>query len=135
MRKRVSLILGALLAVNGLLMLLVPAVWYARTPGVVDTGPLNLHFVRDIGCAYLVAGAALVWVGLDSHAWGAGAVGAAFLALHAGVHLWDTVSGRESWSQLLIDLLPVFGPAILAMWIIWPSLLRKAEGDCSDFHR
>ena len=59
MRITVAIGLGLALAANGLLMLLDPAGWYALAPGVPETGPLNLHFVRDIGCAYILAGLAL----------------------------------------------------------------------------
>ena len=40
-------------------MLARPEIWYYSIPGVTGTGPLNLHFIRDIGCAYLVAAAGL----------------------------------------------------------------------------
>ena len=33
-----------------------------RDSGCDETGPLNLHFIRDIGCAYLVAAAGLLWM-------------------------------------------------------------------------
>src|SRR6266576_1751231 len=59
MRIIVAIGLGLALAANGLLMLLDPAGWYALAPGVPETGPLNLHFVRDIGCAYILTGLAL----------------------------------------------------------------------------
>jgi hypothetical protein len=58
MRITVAIGLGLALAANGLLMLLDPAGWYALAPGVPETGPLNLHFVRDIGCAYILTGLA-----------------------------------------------------------------------------
>ena len=46
---------------NGLWMLADPGHWYEHLPaGVPDTGPLNAHFVRDIGCAFLTMGGALV---------------------------------------------------------------------------
>jgi len=39
---------------NGLWMLFWPEVWYHDLPvGIPDSGPLNLHFVRDLGAAYL----------------------------------------------------------------------------------
>src|SRR5581483_2403752 len=45
-------ILGLLNVANGVWMLLAPASWYYRLPaGVPDTGPLNPHFVRDVGAA------------------------------------------------------------------------------------
>jgi hypothetical protein len=51
-------------------------------------------------------------------------IGAAFLALHAAVHLWDAAAGREHVHQLLIDLPPVFLPPVLAIWIVWRPLGR-----------
>ena len=45
--------LGLLLAANGFLMLADPAGWYAIVPGVPETGPLNPHFVREIGRAHV----------------------------------------------------------------------------------
>jgi hypothetical protein len=59
MRTLLALILGVGLAANGLFMLADPAGWYGLVPGVPMTGPLNVHFVRDIGCAYAVAGLGL----------------------------------------------------------------------------
>ena len=55
------LLLALILAANGLAMLAAPQFWYHTTPGVTGTGQLNLHFVRDIGCAYLVAAGAFAW--------------------------------------------------------------------------
>jgi len=56
MRITVAIRLGLALAANGLLVLFDPAGWYAVAPGVPETGPLNPHFVRDIGCAYILTG-------------------------------------------------------------------------------
>ena len=50
---------GAMNVANGLWMLLAPASWYHGLPAEVpDTGPLNPHFVRDIGAAFATIGAA-----------------------------------------------------------------------------
>src|SRR5213593_2154411 len=52
-------VLGLLNVANGLWMLATPARWYHDLPaGVPDTGPLNLHFVRDIGSAFTTIGVA-----------------------------------------------------------------------------
>ena len=59
--KILALILGALMAANGAYMFVDPPSWYSAVPGVPDTGPLNLHFVRDIGIAYFTAGVAIAW--------------------------------------------------------------------------
>jgi hypothetical protein len=120
MRVLVAWVLGIGLAVNGLIMLAAPADWYAMVPGVAGTGPFNAHFVRDIGAAYLVAGATLPWFAVDRAARPAALAGAAFLSLHALVHLWDAAAGREHAHQLLIDLPSVFLPPALAIWIAWP---------------
>src|SRR4029077_17484094 len=60
---------GAVLGIAGLLnlanaawMLADPEGWYHGLPaGVPHTGPLNEHFVRDIGAAFTVMGVALLW--------------------------------------------------------------------------
>ena len=126
MRVIAALILGLGLAANGLAMLAAPAGWYAAMPGVIQTGPFNAHFVRDIGAAYLVCGAALTWFATDRAVRPAAFAAAAFLALHAFVHLWDFAAGREHAHQLLADLPTVFVPPLLAIWLVWPSSLRGA---------
>jgi hypothetical protein len=77
---------------HGLIMLAVPAIWYTNVPGVVDTGPFNGHFVRDVGATYVVCGTALLWPAARP----AARIRAAFLALHALAHLWDAAAGREA---------------------------------------
>jgi hypothetical protein len=132
MRDLVAWMLGFGLAANGLIMLGFPDAWYAAVPGVAETGPFNPHFVRDIGAAYFVAGATLVWFAVDRSARTAALAGAAFLALHALVHLWDAAAGREHPHQLLIDLPTIFLPPALAIWIAWKPLGRSpisAKGD------
>ncbi len=127
MRKALAWLLGALLAANGVFMLADPAAWYAAVPGVAMTGPLNLHFVRDIGCAYVAPGAALVWFALDARARGAALAGGAFLALHALIHLADAASGRETLHHLVGDLPAVFVPPALALWLAWPRPMFGKE--------
>ena len=38
--------LGLFYLVNGAWMILAPNGWYAATPGVSATGPMNPHFIR-----------------------------------------------------------------------------------------
>jgi hypothetical protein len=120
MRVVLAAIVGFGLGVNGLLMLGMPEVWYALYPGVAATGPFNPHFVRDIGAAYLVSGGALVGFAIDARARMAALAGAAFLSLHALVHLADLALGRESPAHLLVDLPAIFAPALIALWLAWP---------------
>jgi uncharacterized protein YjeT (DUF2065 family) len=120
MRSMLAWILGIGLAVNGLMMLGAPAAWYAAVPGVAETGPFNPHFVRDIGAAYLAAGGSLLWFAAQPAARAVAQAGAAFLTLHALIHVWDAAAGRAHVHRLLADLPAVFLPPALAIWIAWP---------------
>ena len=101
--------------VNGLWMLVDPVHWYHTLPaGVPDFGPLNEHFVRDIGCIYLLLGLALV-IGafrLSLRAPSCGAA-AAFSLLHAVVHVFDTARGFVGLEHWWIDLPGVYAPALI----------------------
>lgn len=129
MRRILAVFLGLGFAVNGATMLLAPLLWYGGVPGVADTGSFNPHFVRDIGCAYLVSGAALTGFALDRRFRGAALAGAAFLALHAAVHLWDAAAARESLDHLIGDLPAVFIAPALALWLACPRSRDHKEMD------
>jgi len=120
MRNALLWILGLLqLAVAGLL-LFGPQSFYDHFPGVNETGPFNAHFLRDVGAAFLVAGGGLLWFARDPRARPAAVAGAAFLAIHALIHLWDGLAGRERPAHLLHDLPLLFGIAALALWLARP---------------
>lgn len=112
--------LSAGLAANAGLMLFWPEGWYRLMPGIGYTGPLNTHFVRDIGCAYLMAAGGLWW--RQRHSRSALALpGAGFLLLHAGIHVWELVSTRCGVGQFLRDLPGVQMAALAALWLGWPE--------------
>ena len=122
-------LLAAGLGANGAAMLVEPARWYHAVPGVAYTGPLNLHFVRDIGAAYLVAAAGLAWrARRGASAAPAAQCGALFLGLHAAVHVGETLAGLCGWRQLLADTPGVLLPALLAALLAgpWRALRAKA---------
>src|SRR3546814_13303333 len=88
MRMVLTVVLGLGLVANGVWMLCSPESWYPVIPGVTHTGPLNVHFVRDIGCASFFCGSALLGLAIAPAspilaAW----TGVEFLALHAGAQL------------------------------------------------
>jgi len=88
---------GAMNVANGLWMLLAPASWYHGLPAEVpDTGPLNPHFVRDIGAAFLTLGVAL-WAAAPAARRHPGVLRATalFYGLHALVHVADLLAGRN----------------------------------------
>jgi hypothetical protein len=121
-RKVVALALGIVLGLHGAWMLAAPDTWYLRIPGVAATGPANFHFIRDIGCIYVVTAACLVWLAVEHlRSWPAAFACGMFLTLHALVHVWDTAAGREHAGRLLADVPAIVLPAILALWLAWPS--------------
>lgn len=119
-------LLGAGLVLNGLIMLAAPFAWYQQVPGVLETGPWNGHFVRDVGAAYLVAGCSAAAFALrPREAWPALAAGAGFLLLHVGVHIADTVCGRSSLARLAADVPGVIAPALIAGALVLAARLRR----------
>lgn len=111
----VLLVLGVGNLANALWMLGGPMHWYEELPAAVpDTGPFNPHFVRDIGCAFLTVGVALVWAALD-----VGlrrplvVVAAIFLGAHALLHVYDTAVGNLPHSHWWLDVPGVYLPAIV----------------------
>jgi hypothetical protein len=92
--KIFAFILAAIALGNGAYMFADPPGWYAAVPGVPDTGPLNFHFVRDIGIAYFTAGMGLAWSALGG-GWRASALAAMFLGGHALLHLGETAMGHH----------------------------------------
>lgn len=118
-RRIVAGLLGAFLGLNALAMLAAPVRWYGAVPGVVLTGPLNAHFLRDIGAIYLVvAGALLASAARPRLLPGATFAAAAWLSLHAVIHLAAAATcGRPPLPELARDFVGVHLPAILSLWI------------------
>jgi hypothetical protein len=111
-------VFGAICIGNALWMLAGPMHWYRELPAAVpDTGPFNPHFVRDIGCAFLATGTALVWA-----AWSARwrpplvVVAAIFLGGHAALHAYDTLRGALGHAHWWLDLPGVYLPAAVVIW-------------------
>ncbi len=100
---------------NGIWMLLAPGHWYVQIPaGVPDTGPLNVHFVRDIGCAFLSVGVALAWAALRPDLRRPLVSIACFFYLaHALLHVHDTLRGIVDADHWLLDLPGVYLPALI----------------------
>ena len=114
---------------NGLVMLFAGLWWYGLVPGVTATGPYNPHFVRDIGAAYLVCGVSHAAFALRPRiAWSALAASAAFLILHAGVHVFDAVCGTKPFADLARDFMGVFLPAFVALGLAaWGAPFDQPE--------
>jgi len=108
-------LLGVVNLANGVWMLADPAGWYHGLPAAVpDTGPLNLHFVRDVGGIYVTMAGALFWAGARrAQRVPLVATVLCFHLLHAGAHALDTLHGRLPVSHWLIDFPGVYLPTLV----------------------
>jgi hypothetical protein len=119
MQRWIAAILAVLNTANGLAMLFASSIWWANVPGVPETGPLNLHFVQDVGAAFLVAGLALAARTWRPIYWPAAVAGSGFLAAHALIHLAMIATGHDHHAAA--DLALVILPAALAVYSAFPN--------------
>src|SRR6185295_14229260 len=114
---------------NGAWMLADPAGWYRGLPAAVpDFGPLNEHFVRDIGSTFVTLGAALLGAALVPAARVALlAVVTMFYVLHALVHVLDTGRGLVGPAHWTIDFPGVYVPALLFLTLTLVAVRRPAR--------
>lgn len=102
---------------NGLWMLANPGHWYIHLPAnVPGSGPLNEHFVRDIGCIFLLIGIVLA-IGAFRARFRLTALllATGFYGAHALVHVYDSLRGLFPPGQWRYDLVPVYGTALLLL--------------------
>jgi AhpD family alkylhydroperoxidase len=137
-------LLGALLALalllNGAAMIAAPSWWFHFVPGVAATGPFNLHFVQDIGAAYLAVALSLGLAVVRLERTPA-LPGAAFLVLHALVHLFPLngasrmagffVCAPPERAALVVEIVGVYLPALFAVALVvparWQSLWQASD--------
>jgi len=112
---------------NGIYMLAAPDHWFHEMPAAIpDTGPMNAHFVRDVGVVYALSGAGLLWGALNlARAYPVLVMVALFYAGHGALHVADILMGHLPADHWWIDFSGVFLPAIVLCAIGWPSIWRK----------
>lgn len=122
MKRGLAGLLALVFGLNGLVMIFAGLWWYGAVPGVVQTGPYNPHFVKDIGSIYLVCAGALAWRAARPLA-GQGALvaAAAFQILHALVHLTDAAVCGNPMAALVRDTPAIFVPTLITVWLAWPA--------------
>lgn len=122
MSRWIAALLALLLGANSVFQLIAPLAWYDAVPGVALTGAYNPHFVRDIAMAYLVVVFGLGWFAWrPREGWPALVCAAAFLILHAAIHLGDGVCGSSPIKDFLRDFPGVFLPALLVGAMAWTA--------------
>jgi hypothetical protein len=117
---------------NGAWMLASPAHWYVNLPAnVPGSGPLNEHFVRDIGCIFFLLGAALVAsVRRPRLRLPAMAAASAYSTAHALVHVFDSMRGLFAAGQWRFDLGPVYFATVLLVAMTVKLAREGDEGGC-----
>jgi len=122
------LVVGVGTLANALWMFAGPMHWYTELPAAVpDTGPFNPHFVRDIACAYLTTGFALIWAAFTQRfRLPLAAVATVFLGSHALLHIYDTATGALGHHHWWLDLPGVYLPASLLL-LVSVTLARRGE--------
>jgi hypothetical protein len=113
----VCIIFASINILNGLWMLITPEHWYYNLPaGVPVYGPLNYHFIRDIGCIFFLLGVGLIFAGFHlPYRLPLFTMNTAFYFLHMLVHIHEVVSGRVRLSMFWVDLPGVYTPAIISL--------------------
>jgi hypothetical protein len=125
MKRMITALLALALAANGAAMLAAGRWWYGVVPGVTSTGPFNPHFVKDIGAAYLVCGAAFGWRAAGrAGGWGASVAAAGFLGLHALIHVADALAMGDAAAAFARDFAGIYLIAALGAWAAW-----RTKGD------
>lgn len=111
----ICLVPATLNILNGLWMLIGPAHWYYNLPaGVPEYGPLNYHFVRDIGCTFFALGIGLIFAAFyRTCRLPLFTMNTAFNLLHMLVHVHEMVSGRIRLGMFWMDLPAVYIPTVL----------------------
>ena len=112
---------------NGLAMIIVPELWYQYTPGADETGPFNVHFVRDIGIAFSVSSVGL-WYAFAQRqtpnlplAW----LAIAFLIGHSILHQVEMITMQMSVQEIARDFSLIVLPVLIAVF----GLVRLSNSD------
>jgi hypothetical protein len=107
--------IGLLWVATGVLIFADPHGFYDRTPGLAMMGPYNVHFIRDVGLAFVAAGISTAF-GAWQRNRSLASAGTGWPFLHALFHL-------QIWSHRVFpfdaiaafDFIAVIAPAFLAV--------------------
>lgn len=108
-------------------LLISPLGFYTTVPGVADSGPLNLHFARDVGLAFSVSALAL-FVGAQQGNRSLSVLGAGFPVLHGVLHLAEWLAhGGHAHRSLVSELSGTLLPGLLALGAALALSATKGE--------
>ncbi len=118
-------ILAAFHLLNAGRMIFDPAGWYASVPGITHTGPLNTHFVPDIGFAFLVAAVGLGFWAARPRVAAWAVMGALWPALHGFFHILGFAHHLPEGLPLVTESLGVILPGLLGIAIACAALRQE----------
>lgn len=97
---------------TGLWIAVLPHDFYLNAPGALETGPYNMHFVRDVGFAFITSSVGIGY-GVYAHQKPVLVFGSVWLLIHGLFHLtlW-VVHGMPLNGAALVDAVLVSMPAI-----------------------
>ena len=109
---------GLALGPVALIMIAAPRIWYDWFPGVAERGDFNAHFVRDLGCAFIVSAASFAWCAIDPIRGRVAAIfGTAFICGHALVHVGEGLTADHGHANAFSagEIGTVYLPALLCL--------------------
>ena len=117
MTKAGLLIFAFLYFLTGLFILIFPYKFYEMAPGVSETGPFNVHFIRDVALAFLASGSAIAW-GVKNTKPVVCLFGVAWVALHGLFHIQMQLTRGLSLDFIAaFDVVGVIVPAALTVFL------------------
>ena len=120
------ILLAAYHGLNGIAMLAAPATWYALTPGADHSGPLNTHFVRDIGLAFIAASVALSLAASAERPHRLILVAVAFLGGHAGLHAAEMLAHGTTLTAAVRDVAMILVPGLAPLAVLLPRFRKHS---------
>jgi hypothetical protein len=125
--RGILVLFGLMSLGNGIYMLVAPGHWFHEMPaGIPDTGPMNPHFVRDVGVVYALAGGGLLWAAFNvAQAYPVYLMVTLFYLGHALLHVFDIIAGHLPAAHWGVDFMGVFFPAIVLCAIAVPKAWHK----------
>jgi hypothetical protein len=85
MSRNVLFFIGSGWFISGIYIFVEPLAFYNAVPGLALLGPFSVHFVRDVGLAFIASGALTVWGAWRRQREIAVVIGPSFLALACAV--------------------------------------------------
>jgi len=120
-------LVGIISILNGAAKYFMPGDWFVGVPGVAETGPFNVHFVRDVGAAYVTTGTAVILAAqLRPARLPLLVVASVFSVGHAGRHVIEWVTVEATHHHWQADATGVVLPAAIVLGAtIWAWVDRE----------